>query len=255
MTCGCETSEGAPCEGRLGRSLRARAQATAPSHPAGTGGGAGRPATDGERVGDGRSIGRGARARGCSASSRTARDYRYEARLPRTRREQGNSLAPDADASDGRGLRASPHRRTAVPDLEGQRFPEGALVTRHGVPVRVISPGRPGRGPGPDFRNAAIAGPSGVTLRGDIELHVRSSLFRAHGHPADRAYANVVLHVVFDDDTGEDTPLSGGSTAPVVALAPWVARRADELRHWLERPLLWREPCHDAVMRLGAQRL
>lgn len=135
----------------------------------------------------------------------------------------------------------------------GQRFPEAALATRHGVPVRVVSPGRPGRGPGPDFRGAAIAGPSGVPLRGDIELHVRSSMFRAHGHERDPAYRNVVLHVVFEDDTGEDTPLPGGKAAPVVALAPWVARRADELRLWLQRPLLWREPCHDAVMRMGAE--
>jgi hypothetical protein len=91
-------------------------------------------------------------------------------------------------------------------------------------------------------------------VRGDIELHVRSSQFRSHGHGADPAYRNVVLHVVFADDTGEDTALPGGGSAPVVALAPWVARRADELQRWLERPLLWREPCHDAVMRMGAER-
>lgn len=135
----------------------------------------------------------------------------------------------------------------------GRRFPEGALVTRAGVPVRVIFAGRPGRGPGPDFRNAVIAEPSGAARRGDVELHVRSSDFRAHGHDRDAAYARVILHVAFEDDTGADTPLFGGGTAPVVALAPWVARRADELRHWLERPLLWREPCHGAVMRLGAE--
>ncbi|HYM14506.1 MAG TPA: DUF2851 family protein [Dehalococcoidia bacterium] len=134
----------------------------------------------------------------------------------------------------------------------GQRFPEGALATRHGVPVTVIFQGRAGRGPGPDFRGAVIAGPSGVALRGDVELHVRSSSFRAHGHHADPAYAGVILHVVFEDDTGADTPLPGGGSAPVVALAPWVARRARELEGWLERPLLWREPCHDAVMRMGA---
>jgi hypothetical protein len=133
----------------------------------------------------------------------------------------------------------------------GQRFPAGALVTRHGVPVTVIFQGRAGRGPGPDFRGAVIAGPSGVPLRGDVELHVRSSSFRAHGHERDPAYARVLLHVVFEDDTGQDTPLPGGGSAPVVALAPWVARRARELESWLERPLLWREPCHDAVMRMG----
>jgi hypothetical protein len=133
----------------------------------------------------------------------------------------------------------------------GRRFPDGALTTRHGVPVRLIFQGRQGRGPGPDFRGAVIAGPSGVPLRGDVELHVRSSSFRAHGHAADPAYRNVILHVVFEDDTGADTPLFGGRSAPVVALAPWVARRADELQRWLAQPLLWREPCHDAVMRMG----
>lgn len=135
----------------------------------------------------------------------------------------------------------------------GRRFPAGALVTRAGVPVNVIFQGRPGRGPGPDFRGAAIAGPSGTVLRGDVELHVRSSSFRLHGHDTDPAYARVVLHVVFEDDTGADTPLPGGGTAPVVALAPWVARRAGELQRWIEQPLLWREPCHDAVMRMGAE--
>lgn len=134
----------------------------------------------------------------------------------------------------------------------GQRFPREALVTRQGVPVRVIFQGRRGRGPGPDFRGARIAGPSGVELRGDIELHVRASDFLAHGHQRDPAYAGVILHVVFLDDTGADTLLPGGRTVPVVALVPWVARRAGDLQRWLERPLLWREPCHDAVMRMGA---
>lgn len=133
----------------------------------------------------------------------------------------------------------------------GRRYPAGALATRAGVPVNVIFQGRPGRGPGPDFRGAIIAGPSGMALRGDVELHVRASSFRAHGHHRDPAYAGVILHVVFEDDVGADTPLPGGGSAPVVALAPWVAQRAGELRRWLAQPLLWREPCHDAVMRLG----
>ena len=117
----------------------------------------------------------------------------------------------------------------------------------------MIYQGRDGRGPGPDFRNALISGPSRLPLRGDVELHVRSSSFRAHGHHRDPAYGNVILHVVFEDDTGADTPLPGGRVAPVIALAPWVAARAGELERWLAQPLLWREPCHDAVMRMGAE--
>ncbi len=169
---------------------------------------------------------------------------------------------PESAPADRRAARAAaaapqpPSSRLSEAQLSslwrGRRFPAGALVTRHGVPVAVIHQGRPGRGPGPDFRNASICGPSGLPLHGDIELHVRSSSFHAHGHDRDAAYRNVILHVVFEDDTGRDTPLFGGGSAPVVALAPWVARRAEELQRWLAQPLLWREPCHDAVMRLGA---
>lgn len=135
----------------------------------------------------------------------------------------------------------------------GQRFPEAALVTRQGVPVRVLHRGRRGRGPGPDFRGAVIAGPSGLTVRGDVEVHVRASEFRAHGHHRDPAYDGVILHVVFEDDVGADTLLQCGRAVPVIALAPWVARRAGEIERWLARPALWLEPCHDALERLGPE--
>ena len=137
----------------------------------------------------------------------------------------------------------------------GQRFPASALVTRQGVPLRALHPGRRGRGAGPDFRDALIATPTGALLRGDVELHVRASDFRAHGHQRDRRYDGVVLHLVFDDDDGDDTRLASGRMVPVVALAPWLRRRAQELEAWLAGPEFWREPCHDAVVRLGRDEL
>ncbi len=137
----------------------------------------------------------------------------------------------------------------------GQRYPASALVTRQAVPVLVLHPGRRGRGAGPDFRDAIIATPAGGLLRGDVELHVRASDFRAHGHHRDRHYDGVVLHVVFEDDIGQDTRLAGGREVPVVALASWVRRRGEELASWLAGPELWREPCHDAVARLGREQV
>ena len=128
---------------------------------------------------------------------------------------------------------------------EGQRFPKGALVTAAGEALRVIFRGRPGAGPGPDFRGAMIASPRGL-LSGDVELHVRTSDFRRHGHGGDPAYANVVLHVVFFDDEGGETALPGGGAAPVLALGG--IRVAD----WLERPARWGEPCRSAVERMTA---
>jgi hypothetical protein len=139
---------------------------------------------------------------------------------------------------------------------EGQRFPAAALITRAGAPVRVLHPGRAGRGAGPDFRDAILTlergiAPAGV-LRGDVELHVRASDFRAHGHAQDRRYDRVVLHVVFEDEGEAETRLACGRSAPVVALAPWVRKRAHELHAWLSSPRLWREPCAGAIARLGA---
>jgi len=131
-----------------------------------------------------------------------------------------------------------------------QTFPPEALVTGAGDRLRVIYRGRPGGSAGPDFRDALIAAPSGL-LQGDVELHVRGSDFRRHGHDRDPAYAGVVLHLVFHDDEGGATPLPGGGLAAVVALGDWASGRAAEIQRWLERPALWREPCFSALQRLG----
>ncbi len=135
----------------------------------------------------------------------------------------------------------------------GQRFPEEALVTIDGSPVRIIHPGLRGRGPGPDFRHARVAVGGGVIHIGDVELHVRATDFRAHGHHQDVRYNSVVLHVVFEDDIGADTLLSSGHRVPVVELASWAGRSAEEIGTWLDRSVRWREPCHDAIERLGPQ--
>jgi hypothetical protein len=134
---------------------------------------------------------------------------------------------------------------------EGQRFPPSALATAAGQPLRVLYRGLRGRGPGPDYRDAVIGAPWG-TLRGDVELHVRASDFRRHGHHRDPAYDRLALHLVYWPDATGDTELASGRRVTVAALAPWVERRSGEVRRWLARPALWREPCRDAVGRMGA---
>jgi hypothetical protein len=134
-----------------------------------------------------------------------------------------------------------------------QRFPPDALVTVSGEPVRVLYRGRPGGGAGPDFRDARISVGGASPQLGDVELHVSEPEFRRHGHASDPAYGRVVLHVVFDAAGAAVTRLPGGGSAPVVALRPWVVQRAAEIRAWLERQPPWREPCHTAVHRLGAE--
>jgi len=158
-----------------------------------------------------------------------------------------------AQPSDVRSLSPAPSEAELVRLWEGQRFPPQALVSGDGAPLRVVFRGRScSGGAGPDFRDGVIEF-RGRRVRGDVELHVLASGFRRHGHHRDHAYDNVILHVVFWDDDGESTCLASGRRVPVVALGPWVARRAEELQAWLCRPALWQEPCSSARKRLGAE--
>ena len=135
----------------------------------------------------------------------------------------------------------------------GQHLPPDALVTRRGELLRVVYRGRLSSGPGPDFRDAIIEGPERELWHGDVEVHVRASSFRLHGHSRDPAYDGVVLHLVWEDDEEEDTLLACGRRVAAVALAPWFQRRRQELARLLERPDAWREPCFGALTRLGPE--
>jgi hypothetical protein len=134
----------------------------------------------------------------------------------------------------------------------GQRFPAAALATPDGLPVEVLHPGRLNAGPGPDFRDAVLR-IAGEERRGDVELHVRASAFRAHGHDQDPAYDGLALHVVYLADEGRETALSDGSRVAVAAFAPWLERRQADLLRWLAAPALWQEPCRSAEARLGGE--
>src|SRR5579885_2003269 len=171
-------------------------------------------------------------------------------------------------AAQRRRPRAALRERELSRLWQEQRLPPEALVTADGASVDVIYRGRRGLGPGPDFRDAVIrltprlsprlpgeeAAVDAITLRGDVELHVRSSDFRRHGHHEDRAYLRLALHVVFEDDGGP-TQLQDGRTVPTVALGRWVQRRAGEISLALAPAEPYREPCHTARERLGAERV
>ncbi|MFQ5861094.1 MAG: DUF2851 family protein, partial [Dehalococcoidia bacterium] len=97
----------------------------------------------------------------------------------------------------------------------------GAVLTGDGRRLQVLYPGRPGTEAGPDFRDALLQDEGGRLLRGDVEVHTRASGWRAHGHHRDARYNSVVLHVVQQAGTGEDSsPLASGGTTPVATLEP-----------------------------------
>lgn len=52
---------------------------------------------------------------------------------------------------------------------------------------------------GPDFEFGEVS-MDNLRFIGSIEMHVRSSDWKKHGHDHDPAYRNVILHVVYEDD-------------------------------------------------------
>jgi hypothetical protein len=81
--------------------------------------------------------------------------------------------------------------------------------------IEVIDPGQKNQHSGPDFFNAKIR--IGNTVwAGNIEIHFHSSHWYTHKHHLDKAYNNVILHVVLQND--EKTYNQKGETIPTVEL-------------------------------------
>lgn len=108
-------------------------------------------------------------------------------------------------------------------------FERGALATAAGCPVRVLDPGRWNHLAGPDFIGARIAFGVDPPVTGDIELHLDSRDWDAHGHARDPVYAGVLLHVVlFPPAAGLVTRGWAGAEIPVAALLPLLHRGLEE---------------------------
>lgn len=74
-----------------------------------------------------------------------------------------------------------------------------ALMTSEGEAIRVIQPGFFNTDAGPDFYESRVK-IGNLLLVGNVELHVRSSDWDRHGHQDDKAYNNLILHVVYEHD-------------------------------------------------------
>jgi hypothetical protein len=94
-----------------------------------------------------------------------------------------------------------------------------ALYDQGGRRVRVLYPGRPSGGPGPDFRDALLDLEGVGLVRGDVEIHRRQGDWETHGHGGDPGYNGVVLHAALDVND-HPTRLASGQPVPVVSLAP-----------------------------------
>ncbi|MCZ2141492.1 MAG: DUF2851 family protein [Bacteroidia bacterium] len=79
------------------------------------------------------------------------------------------------------------------------------LTTTDGKKIEVIKTGTHNNDSGPDFFNARIV-LDGTIWAGNIEMHINSSDWIKHKHQYDKAYNNVILHVVFNNDLELNIP-------------------------------------------------
>jgi len=98
---------------------------------------------------------------------------------------------------------------------QNKLFYINGLTTIDGAAVEVINVGKPNNDAGPDFFNAKIK--IGTTIwAGNVEIHTHASDWKKHNHLIDRAYDNVILHVVTVADC--ETFRTNGTKIPQMIL-------------------------------------
>ena len=120
-----------------------------------------------------------------------------------------------------------------------RRFDAQNLRTTELQPIEIQIVGEHNTHAGPDFFNARLR--IGETnWAGNVEMHLRSSEWHAHGHSTDPAYDNVVLHVVFE----EDQPIlrNNGARIPCLELKGRIPPKILENYERLEHEHAW-IPC------------
>ena len=94
------------------------------------------------------------------------------------------------------------------------------LKTETGDELHIISMGKENHQAGPDFFNAQIK-INDIVWAGNVEIHLKASDWLQHGHQNDKAYDNVILHVVYEADIPINRP--DGSPYPTLELRQRIA--------------------------------
>jgi hypothetical protein len=98
-------------------------------------------------------------------------------------------------------------------------FNASKLVSHNGEEIEILNFGLQNSDAGPDFFNGKVK--IGETVwAGNIEIHINASDWLKHKHQVDRAYDNVVLHVVYEND--KTITDQNGSPIPTLELKPLI---------------------------------
>ena len=100
----------------------------------------------------------------------------------------------------GPGQQTKPMREEFLYYIWENRLIDKDLKTTEGETVEVVETGYRNTDSGPDFLEARIQIDDKLWA-GQVEIHVNASDWNRHNHQVDKAYKNVILHVVYENDT------------------------------------------------------
>jgi len=98
-----------------------------------------------------------------------------------------------------------------------QSFSE-AQACSHDNRLLGISPGFLNTSEGPDFESAEFR-LDGIVYRGDVEIHIRLSDWRTHGHHLDPRYDRVMLHLIWEDIRDKDAKVFNSRGAAIKTIS------------------------------------
>jgi len=99
--------------------------------------------------------------------------------------------------------------------LWSMKLAKTPLFTTEGIGVIIENSGERNFDSGPDFMFAKIR-IGDTTWAGNVEMHLLSSDWYRHHHDRDKAYENVILHVVYEHD--REVIVGNGRVIPVLVL-------------------------------------
>lgn len=104
-------------------------------------------------------------------------------------------------------------------------FEQKDLLTTNNEAIEILKAGEHNLDSGPDFFNAKIR--IGDTLwAGNVEVHINTSDWRKHKHQFDKAYDNIILHVVNRAD--EKLYRSNGEEIPTIEINKRISQKLHE---------------------------
>jgi hypothetical protein len=89
------------------------------------------------------------------------------------------------------------------------------LIADTGEKIEILNSGFPNTNAGPDFINATIIIDS-TKWAGNVEIHINASDWNKHNHTSDKAYDNVILHAVMNND--QIVKRTNGEIIPTIEL-------------------------------------